>query len=281
MVNEFIEKTIKMLQRSDIIIHMPEHRKLEFNGELKTIYIEVSEVVGQTQLQDNLIFHLMVFFSIMDTFIDINYPHLEGQSFAKKYCDLQATNDIEIMIKETYRILKILRNASIHSKNAISVRNNNIIIVDYKYKGTAFKLEMSKNCLELIYTLIFFLIKDMNYPLIYKEGLMRTYYDDIKSSITTISDDFGVNNLASISSRLRLKRIVRYKIINPTFIIDSNKQLLTINRYQLHESEKEYSASDYHITANSKCYIIPDEILGINGEISFFSLIPWEINDNV
>lgn len=30
VVNEFIEKTIKMLQRSDIIIHMPEHRKLLF-----------------------------------------------------------------------------------------------------------------------------------------------------------------------------------------------------------------------------------------------------------
>jgi len=139
VVNEFIEKTIKMLQRSDIIIHMPEHRKIEFNDEHKTVYIEVSEVVGQTQLQDNLIFHLMVFFSIIDAFIDINYPHLEGQSFAKKYCDLQATNDIEIMIKETYRILKILRNASIHSKNAISVRNNNIIVVDYEYKGTTFK----------------------------------------------------------------------------------------------------------------------------------------------
>lgn len=164
----------------------------------------------------------MIFFSIIDTFIDINYPNLEGQSFAKKYHDLQTTNDIDIMFKEVYRILKILRNASIHSKNSVSVRNDNSILVDYNFKGTNFKLEMSKHCLELIYSLIFFVIKDMKYPLDYKEGLMRTYYEDIKRNIVIISDDFGVNNLASISSRLRLKRTVRYNVINGTFSIDSN-----------------------------------------------------------
>lgn len=280
MINEFIDKTIKMLERSDIIIRLPEHRKLQFDGEYKTLYMELSEVVGQTHLQENLIFQVMVFFSIIDTFIDINYPSLEGQSFAKKYQGLQTTNDIDIIFKEVYRILKILRNASIHSKNSISVRNDNSILVDYNFKGTNFKLEVTKHCLELIYSLIFFVIKDMNYPLDYKEGLMRTYYDDIKRNIITISDDFGINNLASISSRLRLKRTVRYNVINGNFSIDLNNQILTLEKYLPAESERICTASDYKVKIDSKLYIIPEEILGSNGEINICDLSPWEISDN-
>lgn len=280
MVNEFIEKTIKMLQRSDIIIRMPEHRKLEFDGEMRKVYIELSDMFGKTQLQDNLIFHVMVFFSLMDTYVDISYPNLEGQSFAKKYIDLRASNDMEIMIKESYRVLKILRNASIHSRNAISVGNDNVIIVNYQYRGTNFRIDMSKNCLELIYSLIFLLIEDKNYPSIYMEGLVRTYYDNIKSSITYISDDFGINNLVCISPGLRLKRIVRYNVVNPNIVIDSGEQTVNINKHQLHEMEKEHYSSDYKIIVNGKCYLIPDEILGANSILNFNDLTPWETTED-
>ncbi len=276
MINDFIEKTIKLLQCSDIIIRIPENRKLEIEGVEKLLCIKTSEVYCQMELQENLIIHVMIFFTLLDTYIDIRYPNLEGESFAKKYCNLKVSNDMEVMIREIYRILKMFRNASIHSRNAICVRDDNVIIVDYPFRGTNFKLEMSKSCLELIYTLIFLIIKDNKYPIIYIEGLMRTYYDDIKSSVT-ISDDFGTNNLTSISSGLRLKRIVRYEVENPTFTIDSNTQMITINKNQLCEWEQEHCSIDYKITVDGKCYLIPDETLEEGGVINISDLTSWAI----
>ncbi len=48
------------------------------NGEKRTLFLEVKEFVNQTKLEDNLIFCSMIFFTIIDTYIDLE---LENEEF--------------------------------------------------------------------------------------------------------------------------------------------------------------------------------------------------------
>lgn len=57
-------------------------------------------------------------------------------------------------------------------------------------------------------------------------------------------------------------------------------QILTLDKYLPAESERIYAASDYKVRIDSKLYIIPEEILGSNGEINICDLSPWEISDD-
>ena len=260
MINNFIKQTIDMLFKSDIKIHIPSFNKVELNGEKRTLFLEVKEFVNQTKLEDNLIFCSMIFFTLIDTYIDIQYPYLEGDSFRKKYLKLPSTNDKEIIIREIYRILKIIRNATIHSRNSIELKDGNNLVVGYirgiNNKSTYFELSISKFGLELIYTLILLYLDQGKYCDAHQLGLLRTIYDDILSNISKISDDIDNKNLINLSSRIRLNRIQRYVILNPDYIIDSDKGII-----EIHKSKFQDDAIDYIIQYEDNRYIIPDEIL--------------------
>lgn len=279
MLNDFVDKTVKLMKKSDIQVRMPEYRRIEI-GQTTTVFIECYSSICQTRLADNLIFHLMVFFSLLDSYIDSQYPTLDGYSFAQKYRELPTNDDHEVIIKEVYRILKIFRNASTHSRSAITVLHDTEIIADYQYRKTNFTLQMSKNSLELIYTVILLLLDTNEYSRQYLHGLLRTFYDDLKNEII-ISDEFGQNNLANISSGVRLKRIVRYRITNPDYKIDTSTGLISIVRYTMHPTETEHYSCDYLIELNGKKYLIPNEVLNQAGEISIVDSVTWELKNIV
>lgn len=274
MINDFLKKTIDMLHTSDIKIHIPNFNKVELSGDKKTVFLELTDYIGQTRLEDNLIFSSMIFFTLVDTYVDIQYPYLEGYSFKQKYLKLPKTNDKEIIIKETYRILKIIRNATIHSRNSIILNNENILIVDYinerSQRATNFKLSISKYGLELIYTLIFLCLNQDKYCDFHQLGILRTLYDDILYSISKISDDINRPSLISISNEIRLERNVRYVIMNPDYTVDTTKGLLIINKPQFQEG-----AIDYIIDNESDNYIIPDEALNEEGVVVISEMGKW------
>jgi len=135
---------------------------------------------------------------------------------------------------------------------------------------------MNITCLELIYTVILLVIEE-NYPFIYLEGLMRTSYDDITDSLELISDDFGSESILNISSSIRLKRKLRYKIESDVILDSEKNELNIINYSKPNEWEKEYTSTDYYISLNGKNYIIPDEILDKDGNLSFYDIAEWEI----
>lgn len=279
MINNFIKQTIDMLFKSDIKIHIPSFNKVELNGEKRTLFLEVKEFVNQTKLEDNLIFCSMIFFTLIDTYIDIQYPYLEGDSFRKKYLKLPSTNDKEIIIREIYRILKIIRNATIHSRNSIELKDGNNLVVGYirgiNNKSTYFELSISKFGLELIYTLILLYLDQGKYCDAHQLGLLRTIYDDILSNISKISDDIDNKNLINLSSRIRLNRIQRYVILNPDYIIDSDKGII-----EIHKSKFQDDAIDYIIQYEDNRYIIPDEILSEKGIIKITDMKEWILEKN-
>ena len=279
VINEFIAKTVRIMKNSDIQIRLPEHRPVEF-GQTTTVSIVGSDRFCQTKLADNLIFHVMVFFSLLDSLIDSKYPNLEGFSFVQKYRELPSNDDNELIIKEIFRILRIFRNAITHSKSAITVTDN--IFVNYPRGNTQFNLQLNKTSLELIYSVILLVLDDNGYAEQYLHGLMRTYYDDLKSGIIAISDDFGQNNLANVSDGFRLKRIVRYKLTNPEYNLDDSTDVISIiSSYPIPPYAIHHYSSDYLIELGGKKYLVPHEVLNTDGTIMLSEIMPWELDDVV
>lgn len=280
MIDKFIKQTIGLLKKSDIVVRPTEIRPVELNHEdnTKTVYMSAYDSYGGARLEDNFILQIMIMFSVMDALVDRSYPALGGESFHKKYREMPNDTDEQIMFKEIYRILKVLRNASVHSMNSVSLEADHSIVASYTHKRTEFTLNISKNGMELIYTFIFNLINPPMSRLTKNHllGIQRTLFDHIKSSIASFSDEFG-STLGGISDDLRLKRIVRYYVQNPLFEICNDSIKITTDEYKLQSNFEVNYGVDYQIQIDGKTAVLPAEVL-IGNEISLNNLETWYKN---
>ncbi|GIP20660.1 hypothetical protein [Paenibacillus sp. J22TS3] len=267
MIEAFIKQTISMLEKSDIRIHQPDFRKVVFEDEKKhTVFIEVSDVLyGRSNLSDNLILQLMIFFGILDAKIDSLYPELENDKFEAKFSRLPESNDQELILKQLFRILKLFRNVAVHKRDAVSIENNTITC-----NSGIKKLVISKLGLELIYSVIFMLLNPLDKNEEYFIGILRQYYDDIKGAVFSFKDAAG-EGLPELSNGIRLKWSVRYQVDNPSYEVDEN--YLTIkNPY---DTGYEWYGVDYFIDGGS--FVLPGEALNSDNQISISDLQAWKI----
>jgi len=272
MNNEFIEQTLKILKYTDISIRFPEIRNVTLEGDKRTMHMFLEGSSGGLRIKDNFILQVMIFFGLIDAHIDLHNPDMEGAGFLTKYKKLSAGNDYSIMIKEIFRLLRILRNSAIHSRTAISVDNNKI-----EAATDDSKLHLRIAGLELIYTFVMLLIKESNSSEEHKTSLLRTYFDDIRKAIILLQDPLG-NNFADISKAPRLKRGVRYRVQNPVYKIDGVSQTLLIKKHVLKDSEAEYADYEYVLKIDNTSYLIPNEILDGSGKIGLEDIKEWTYN---
>lgn len=279
MIEQFISQTIKLMKKSDIVIRPTEIRTIKLghgdNSTSGTMY--VSDSYGGARFEDNFILQNMIMFSLIDALVDRNYPDLVGESFHKKYTYMTAETDEQIMFREIYRILKVLRNASVHSMNSVSIRPDKSIVISYRHRDTLFSLNIPETGMAFINTFIYNLI---NPPisLLTKNhllGIQRSLYDHIKELVTTFSDEFG-STLEGISDGVRLKTIVRYYIQNPLFEISTDSIKIT-SEYKLNSDYERHYGVDYQINIGSKTAILPAEVLKENS-IELNNLENWYKN---
>ncbi|MEC1720153.1 hypothetical protein [Schinkia azotoformans] len=277
MIDDFIKQTVSFLERTDTRIHAPEIRTVRYEENTTSLLMSDSEVVylNRANISDNVLLGIMFFFSIIDAKVDLLHPELDGESFRQRYKRMTKKSDDEIILSQLFRILKLLRNASVHSKNSIVIKNNEITC-SYSNMKTNFQLIITKLGLELIYSLILELVKTTMSTSLYYSSIRRTYYDDIKANIKVFADDLGDSSLLELSNGIRLKRGVRYKITNSIFKIE--KDYLIIEKpYDLPEDEKLYRSCDYEVNYNGKNYLIPSEALDSNNKMDISHLCLWEL----
>lgn len=270
MNNEFIEQTLKILKYTDLPIRFPEIIEVRMANDKRNMHMVLEGASGGLRLKDNFVLQAMIFFGLMDAYIDLHSPELEGERFLDKYKKLAASNDSSIMAKEIYRLLRILRNAAIHSRTAISLDEKNIEATTTDDS----KLYLSITGLELIYTFVLLLIQEDNSSDEYKTSLLRTYYDGIGQAIIFLKDKAG-NHLTDISTAPRLKREVRYRVQNPVFQVDSDSQSLLIKKYTLNVSEATHRDYEYVVLMNNFSYLIPNEVLDESGKIGLKDINKW------
>lgn len=281
MLNNFISQTIKLLEKSNFSLRFPQICDTKIDGNYQSISFELVNYFTTIDIKFNFLLISSISFLLIDTYLDTIYSQLEGKSFKERYENIENINDIDIILKEIYRILKLIRlklirNATIHSRSAISVTND-IYIIDYDFRNTRFYLRISKKSFENLISLVLFIIKMKNSEVIINEylvAILRTYYKELYNEII-INDEFS-NQLLNISSSICLKNLRRYRVLNPRYeIIGSSVKIVPL---KIPEGEREYSAADYIIEINSKKYLIPQEAL-INNTIELKDLSKWEYFD--
>ena len=217
----------------------------------------------------------MIVFGVIDAFVDLRNPHLEAKSFKQRYIGLSKALDTDIVFSEMYRIFRVLRNATIHAKSALSISPTGVA-VDYPFNKTLFQLNCNKGALSLLYSLAVIYAQLGGSFNSHGEGILRNYYDTITGGITGFSDDFGPSLAQISSSGLRLSRVVRYVVHNSAFKQAEDARSISITRYSgIPEKHRGCSGVDHVILHCGEIYVIPEEALTTSGEIPIKALTRW------
>jgi hypothetical protein len=229
--------------------------------------------VNANKIGGNSLLVQMVIFSLIDSFIDLVHPSLEGLSFRKRYQGLPSSSDSDVIFMEGYRILKLIRNAAIHSRGAISTLNGNLQI-QYTFNNTNFTLQCSADAVLWLYSILILYVRmDWVGSSYYREAVYRSYYDRVVSGIHLFSDEFGTS-LCQISSGMRLKITVRYLVENPKYTVNAAGEI-AFERYKLDPGCEASYGADYLLNRDGRQFLVPDEALGSGGELSAGALENW------
>ncbi len=272
MLDDFISQTLEFLRTSDIGFHFPEidHLTLKPDGR-RSRSTFLYGCTGPAEIRENPILCIMVLFTLLDVLVDRRVPHCEGKSFKKRYEVLPSSTDYELIFKELYRIMKLLRNALVHSKASI-YKSREKLDIDYWFKDHNYRLVITTSSLNLVLSAIMVYAR-MPYSR-YVESILRSYYDDIRRSVTPFYDDIGPE-LEEIGNGLRLKRVRRVRVQNPQYQIDEDRKTLRIARFELADFENQWASPDYCVSIDGTRYLIPDEVLNDSGEMSLPDIASW------
>lgn len=273
MKPSFLLQTTTFLANSDIEFDFPKRGVIALNPDgTHTFFYRTGDFNHHPSIKNNELMSLLLFFALFDAFVDNIDSSLEGLSFKKKYVSLPSTTDRDIIIKELFRFLRVLRNAMVHNPSGIDFTVNSCIVNRYSFRKYSYESEISKAGLVLIYSLIVLLIDSHDRLNEYTMSILRSYFDDILEEIHIFNDDFG-NGLGSIGNGRRLKRKIRNRIVNATSI---KNDTINIIRYQTTKEQQPFSSADYIFDYNKKKYLIPDEILSSTSSIQLSDIKSWE-----
>jgi len=271
MTNTFLDKTMNFLKRSDISERPLEIIPVELEDG-KLISHPVSYInYCETPLEDNPELSLIILFSLVDAFTDLEHPDFEGENFKNKLEALPCTTKTEKCFKECYRVIRVLRNCCIHGQSGFTFYNKRI-----SYCKNDNRIDISELGIDYLFT-FFLQIIDNNYGNEFTEKHKEIFnvalYNQIKDSITCFSDSF-LNPLEIIENCLpfnSLKWTARYYCKNSDFEKVENNSL-KINTI----STTDYP-TDYLLNYKSSKLLIPSEILRGNSIVDIDKAMSWKL----
>lgn len=283
MSNSNIINEINHFKNSDLKLCLPYFDQLEFqsDGPCRKHLMYINNNINSLKYDFNGNVHSI--FSLLDKYILINNDNIyENYSLRKKYIKLASSEDIEIIIKELYRLLKLMRNTVEHSPSKISkLKEGEVIEFFYSFKGTDFILRISEYGISLLYSMVIMISQEFsvynNESRNFHIGILRYYYDNLKQIIDDsciFKDDIPTKGLLKISNGLRLtcNRLLIKKPSSQFY----KEHKLKIDRYARQGIEK----SDYNLIIRENEYIVPDEALDNDGFIELVELEKWKCTTN-
>lgn len=268
---------IKLLSNSDINFKSIETRVItkKENG-ITYLRDEFREVVySRTELNNNPEITCLIMFTLLDTFLEKKYSIEPGINFKQKYKKLSTPTNINIIEKECYRLIRLMRNIYVHG--IMSVSHGDVYKFNQFQKNKLFRIDITPEKIHLLYTIIILLINDKNFLKTkgHYGNIIATYYSELKEYVDkngNFSDDFSTS-LLSILSFTELKTSVRYLYENTDYTENINK----INILSKHTLESESFSIDFSIKYKGEKYLIPNEILDINNSILISDLQKWKV----
>jgi len=258
MSSSFIHHTLMMLEDIGMSVKYPDirHVKVNEDGGFNRHLSFCCMTGTRVSIEQNQQMKFMMMFTLLDFYIDSNYPDLEGKSFAKKYKNLPSESDFDLMLRELFRIAKVIRNSLVHNPSSFKISDGNLDI-SYQFRETDFVVKMSVDALSSFYTsLVMYTKGDLgkgNYFL----GVMRSIYKNILDGIFCFSDEFN-RELNTPSIGLKIKPHVREIFMNPEYVIKGSQVHMKVANI----AAPEWQGSDFYIEYNGNEVLVPMEALG-------------------
>lgn len=277
MLQEFIEQTKSLISRSDIRLHTTEVIPVKYheNG-TKEHALFASSYIGTSRISQNFILNVLLFFGILDAYVDSTYSAVIGKSYAEKLRLLPNRTQSDLVLYEVFRIYKLIRNATIHNASSITMDNEGTVLIQYQFRGTQHEIKISLKGLELLNSITYEFISPFEpRSEAYSDALRFSLLTALRAEITRFHDDRGeLDALANAS--FSFKYIRRYRP-QPTAIDWGTDALTILNPYTVHTTEVLYFGVDYEITKDGYEYLVPGEVL-TNDSLQLEQLPTWRLS---
>lgn len=256
-MNRFTYHTLTMLEDIGMSTRYPDIRHTSFADDgARTTHSSFFCMTGtRVSIEQNQSMKFMMMFMLLDFHIDFNYKKLEGESFASKYRKLPFENDYNLIIRELYRIAKVIRNSIVHSSSSFNFSDGKLDI-SYRYNNTDFGITMTIDALSDFYTSIVMYTKGDLGKGSYFLGIIRSIYKNLLSGISRFSDEFG-DMLNLPSTGLEIKPYVRIIFIRPNYEVKGTNIKINIAKRDV----LEWQGIDFYIEYEGGEFLIPEEVL--------------------
>lgn len=272
-----IIKFIKQSDMTDLSIKSVVIRPIRYNTEKDedggyAVSMHTSDTIffNKPSLSEAWVAGNLLLFTVFDGYLENKCKLVEGASFREHYNNLPENTNLEIISKNCYRVIKIIRNAIQHNLSSVIFEQGNYEI-SYKYKNTQYELFLSSTGVENLYTLIMNIIQgrisginSKYYTNGHYEGIICTQYDELIKGIKRIADDI-TGNLINVSCLNKLRAIVRYPVENPIIIAEDENNIIFkhIENNAIHDKNiRQYYSTNYIY----KEFLMPQEIGVITGD---------------
>ena len=211
----------------------------EDGKEKHTVHMSLYDYMySKVELSEAWVAGNLLLFTVFDGYLENKYHLTEGASF---------------------------RNGIQHNLSNVNY-NDGSYNISYCHRNTSYALQISKNGVRYLYTLIMNIIKGQIGGMYGKyrtsghyDGIMYTLYTDMLKEITPISDDIGTSPSA-IPNGLKLRAFVRYPVENPT-ILAEDATFITFHHIENNGTD-DISCNQYNYSTDYiyKDYLLPQEI---------------------
>lgn len=273
---DFINDTLSFLQDVGVQSEFISFSEIELykngtsNQIIKALLISGSNV----NIESNPQAKCLLIFALFDCWIDSNFNDLEGDSYRKKYEKIPSDSENNLIIKEVFRLLKVLRNTVVHNPSQF-IFDDGFLVINYEFKKTDYKLTIPESMLNSLYTMIILCIKEGNKNE-YFWGVVRSAYLDIFNSIQDFSDDFETPLYCEVNG-LKIRPYIRYRVKYAEIARYDGYFEITISPTHSKHLQSDRGV-DFYLDIDGQKYLVPKEGLTNGCVLQERDLHRWRIS---
>lgn len=187
-------------------------------------------------------------------------------------------NDYEVAVKETYRILTLLRNVITHNKNKLASDVGKLVCsydkIGPRKQVVPIYLDISYGSLEILYSIALMRSKLEGDVDRYHQLMISAMYSTAVSQVAEFSDEYKASSgvgLRAVCLDRQIKWKRRYRVVSPEFAIHNDG--IKFSKFSV---EEPWAAAEYVFTEGASSYVVPGEFLDENGYIHRKDFLLWE-----
>lgn len=285
MIDAFKNELLGFIYMGGIKFPAPSIIKVTFDEEgIATHHHKLISLAHQTSI-GAFLKHTLIH-SLLDAVFESENPHMENQGYVTKYKALPEENNYEMAVKETYRILTMVRNVITHNKSKLSFADGRLVCsyekIGPRKQEIPIRLDISSGGLEILYSIAVMRSKLKGEVDHYHQLMIAAMYNTAIAKVADFQDEYrhgtGIPlRTVCISRQIRWNR--RYRVTSPEFEIHGDS--IRFTKFIVSELEQGWAGDEYLFNENGSDYVIPGEFLDDVGSIDRKELMSWKMINKI